>query len=242
MPGTSSTPRASCSAACAPRSPACCGASTSRSSPPTSTPATTSSSSTPTRSCSPSGKADAKQVYRHSGYPGGLKQRDLRRAAGPQARGGRAPLGAGHAPEGPARPPDAEEAQGVRRARASARRPAAQARSSCPRPRLAERERGPIVTKPLIQTTGRRKEAVARVRLRPGTGTITVNRRPFEDYFPSATHRMVVDRAAAGHEHRRGLRHRRHARRRRRHRPGRRAAPRHRPGPRRARPRAAGRR
>ena len=50
-PGTSSTPRAWCSAACAPRSPACCAASTSRSSPRTSTPATTSSSSTPTRSC-----------------------------------------------------------------------------------------------------------------------------------------------------------------------------------------------
>ncbi|MSX32289.1 MAG: 30S ribosomal protein S9, partial [Actinobacteria bacterium] len=30
--------------------------------------------------------------------------------------------------------------------------------------------------KPLIQTTGRRKEAVARVRLRPGTGKITINR------------------------------------------------------------------
>ena len=31
---------------------------------------------------------------------------------------------------------------------------------------------------------------MARVRLRPGTGAITVNRRPFEDYFPVATHRM----------------------------------------------------
>ena len=50
--GTSSTPTASCSAGCAPRSPASCAASTSRSSPPTSTPATTSSSSTPRRSCS----------------------------------------------------------------------------------------------------------------------------------------------------------------------------------------------
>jgi small subunit ribosomal protein S9 len=48
------------------------------------------------------------------------------------------------------------------------------------------------VPKPLIQSTGRRKEAVARVRLRPGEGTITVNRRPLDDYFPSATHRMVI--------------------------------------------------
>ena len=45
---------------------------------------------------------------------------------------------------------------------------------------------------PLSQTTGRRKEAVARVRFRPGQGAITVNRRPLESYFPSATHRMVV--------------------------------------------------
>jgi small subunit ribosomal protein S9 len=48
------------------------------------------------------------------------------------------------------------------------------------------------MTKPLTQTTGRRKEAVARVRLRPGTGIITVNRRPIEQYFPTATQRMVV--------------------------------------------------
>ncbi|MDQ6928104.1 MAG: 30S ribosomal protein S9 [Actinomycetota bacterium] len=46
--------------------------------------------------------------------------------------------------------------------------------------------------KPLVQSTGRRKQAVARVRLRPGTGQITVNKRAIESYFPSETHRMVV--------------------------------------------------
>ena len=46
--------------------------------------------------------------------------------------------------------------------------------------------------KPLMQSTGRRKQAVARVRLRPGTGVITVNKRPIENYFPSETHRMIV--------------------------------------------------
>jgi small subunit ribosomal protein S9 len=46
--------------------------------------------------------------------------------------------------------------------------------------------------KPLTQTTGRRKAAVARVRLRPGGGAVTVNKRPIEDYFPSATHRMII--------------------------------------------------
>jgi small subunit ribosomal protein S9 len=48
------------------------------------------------------------------------------------------------------------------------------------------------VPQPLVQSTGRRKAAVARVRLRPGTGQILVNRRPIEDYFPSATHRMII--------------------------------------------------
>ncbi len=45
---------------------------------------------------------------------------------------------------------------------------------------------------PLCQTTGRRKAAVARVRVRTGQGKITINRRAFDDYFSSATHRMVV--------------------------------------------------
>ena len=46
--------------------------------------------------------------------------------------------------------------------------------------------------KPLVQSTGRRKAAVARVRLRPGSGVVTVNRRPIDEYFPSATHRMII--------------------------------------------------
>jgi small subunit ribosomal protein S9 len=46
--------------------------------------------------------------------------------------------------------------------------------------------------KPLIQTTGRRKNAIARVRLRPGTGVITVNGRKFEQYFPILTHQVVA--------------------------------------------------
>jgi len=48
------------------------------------------------------------------------------------------------------------------------------------------------VTKPLIQTTGRRKGAIARVRLRPGSGVITVNGAPFDSYFPVLTHRVVA--------------------------------------------------
>jgi small subunit ribosomal protein S9 len=52
-----------------------------------------------------------------------------------------------------------------------------------------------MATKPLTQTTGRRKEAVARVRLRPGTGVVTINKRAIENYFPMATQRMVVTAA-----------------------------------------------
>jgi small subunit ribosomal protein S9 len=48
------------------------------------------------------------------------------------------------------------------------------------------------VPKPLVQTTGRRKSAVARVRLRDGEGKITINGRTVEDYFPNDTHRMVL--------------------------------------------------
>lgn len=40
--------------------------------------------------------------------------------------------------------------------------------------------------------TGRRKAAVARVWMRPGAGTIEVNGRHLDDYFPRATSRMVL--------------------------------------------------
>ena len=45
---------------------------------------------------------------------------------------------------------------------------------------------------PLVQTTGRRKGAVARVRIRPGTGKITINDRDVADYFPSKAHQMIL--------------------------------------------------
>lgn len=40
--------------------------------------------------------------------------------------------------------------------------------------------------------TGRRKEAVARVRLVPGTGKWTINGRTLEDYFPNKLHQQLV--------------------------------------------------
>jgi small subunit ribosomal protein S9 len=40
--------------------------------------------------------------------------------------------------------------------------------------------------------TGRRKSSTARVFLRPGNGTITVNQQPLDEYFGRETSRMVV--------------------------------------------------
>ena len=41
--------------------------------------------------------------------------------------------------------------------------------------------------------TGRRKTSIARVRLASGSGKFVVNGRPFENYFPTETLRMVVN-------------------------------------------------
>jgi small subunit ribosomal protein S9 len=40
---------------------------------------------------------------------------------------------------------------------------------------------------------GRRKEAIARVRLVPGTGKIVVNGRELEDYFPNKLHQQLIN-------------------------------------------------
>ncbi len=43
-----------------------------------------------------------------------------------------------------------------------------------------------------IQTVGRRKEAIVRVRLVPGTGKFTLNGRALEAYFPSKVHQQLI--------------------------------------------------
>ena len=42
------------------------------------------------------------------------------------------------------------------------------------------------------RATGRRKTSMARVRLVPGTGAITVNKRSIDDYFPNNVLKMVI--------------------------------------------------
>ncbi len=43
-----------------------------------------------------------------------------------------------------------------------------------------------------IQTVGRRKEAIVRVRLVPGSGKIVCNGRELENYFPSKVHQQLI--------------------------------------------------
>ncbi len=44
----------------------------------------------------------------------------------------------------------------------------------------------------VINTIGRRKTAVARVYMTPGNGTITVNKRDYKEYFPTAPLQYIV--------------------------------------------------
>jgi small subunit ribosomal protein S9 len=44
----------------------------------------------------------------------------------------------------------------------------------------------------VVNTLGRRKTAVARIYLKEGNGEITVNKRDYKDYFPTATLQYVV--------------------------------------------------
>ena len=47
-------------------------------------------------------------------------------------------------------------------------------------------------TRPYFYGTGRRKHSVARVRLYPGNGNITINGRPIDDYFGLETLKLIV--------------------------------------------------
>jgi small subunit ribosomal protein S9 len=54
------------------------------------------------------------------------------------------------------------------------------------------------LTNPIqYSATGRRKEAIARVHMKPGTGEIVVNARPFDDYFPNKVLKMVIKQPLA---------------------------------------------
>jgi small subunit ribosomal protein S9 len=52
--------------------------------------------------------------------------------------------------------------------------------------------RQPVIIDRPIQTVGRRKEAVVRVRLVPGTGEFHLDGRTLEDYFPNKVHQQLI--------------------------------------------------
>jgi small subunit ribosomal protein S9 len=56
----------------------------------------------------------------------------------------------------------------------------------------AREPREPIILDRPIQTVGRRKEAVVRVRLVPGTGQFNLDGRTLEAYFPNKVHQQLI--------------------------------------------------
>ena len=78
--------------------------------------------------------------------------------------------------------PDTEVADGELEA------PAAPEVAETPAPRMPRT----VIGGP-VGATGRRKEAIARVRLIPGTGQWKVNGRTLEDYFPNKVHQQIVN-------------------------------------------------
>ena len=59
------------------------------------------------------------------------------------------------------------------------------------RRRAARPARKPVVTGSALGT-GRRKEAIARVRITPGTGQWRINERPLEEFFPNKVHQQLI--------------------------------------------------
>lgn len=64
--------------------------------------------------------------------------------------------------------------------------------TSTPETEVVESAPRPVLSVPGA-AVGRRKQAIARVRLVPGSGTITVNGRTLEDYFPNKLHQQLIN-------------------------------------------------
>src|SRR5262249_58415006 len=83
---------------------------------------------------------------------------------------------------------DAGQAEGLRDAGSSARRPTAPAL----RDEGTGQTRNMSTATNRTYATGKRKTAIARVWLSPGTGSVTVNERPADQYFERETSIMVM--------------------------------------------------
>ena len=128
-------------------------------------------------------KLDDKIYYRHSGYPGGIRSRTLREELERRPTEVIRKAVKGMLPAQPSRSLTADEAQGLRRPRPSARGAGSAG---------AQAGEQVVAAAAQYQGTGKRKTSIARVVLRPGDGATWINGRPLEDYFPRSTHRTTV--------------------------------------------------
>ena len=64
--------------------------------------------------------------------------------------------------------------------------------TSSPEAEVQESAPRPVLSVPGA-AVGRRKQAIARVRLVPGSGTISINGRTLEDYFPNKLHQQLIN-------------------------------------------------
>ena len=64
--------------------------------------------------------------------------------------------------------------------------------SEAPEDAAESTPRAPVIIDRPIQTVGRRKEAVVRVRLVPGTGQFNLDGRSLEAYFPNKVHQQLI--------------------------------------------------
>jgi small subunit ribosomal protein S9 len=165
-------------------------------------------------------KAQQKRAYRHSGFPGGLSSMSYAELLDKFPEGRREGR-ARHAPQELPRSPAADQAQGLHRRRAPPRGPEARALRDHPggpvmtadnttdvaldvdEPELSEyttetdapsrRAASRPSSAAPGAATGRRKQAIARVRIVPGTGEWTINGRTLENYFPNKVHQQIVN-------------------------------------------------
>ena len=137
-------------------------------------------------------KAERKMVYRHSGYPGGIKAETFADLLEPQARGGGAPQRSGACSRRTASAGSSSRSSRSTPARThphAAQQPAAARPGRSPR---AER----IGATQCRSRSSRPPAAASRPSpasaSAPATGTITSTAATIADYFPSDTHRMIL--------------------------------------------------
>ena len=104
-------------------------------------------------------------------------------------------------PETPDVPSDAPDAEATEVVAAEATEPteavevaevATEAPDAAAEPVVEATPRPPVILDRPIQTVGRRKEAVVRVRLMPGTGQFNLDGRSLEAYFPNKVHQQLI--------------------------------------------------